>query len=321
MKIKFLIAIFFTLYFTNSIAQPSNDLFVKDAIKANRIKQYSNIVKNAITKNLSLPLNDSTEEYWQDAFWAMELIQYKAPWVKTIISKTFDSLQNRSTSFQRALLELAYTNYQKEYLPAVNQFITTTNNAKIFAMCSEYLLNNNASTKTINTIKSQLSQKFAADTGNAILKMLCQRLSYFSGCTSKNDNDKDLLKNILKDILNKNAFTNSVVVYSFQRQNRNYPGLAIVRDKDGNFVKDDKGIIISIPQLARSIPNLPGYLTNGNTPQGNFRMDGFDISKSNFIGPTTNIQLTMPYENSIAHFLKDSTITDSIWNENYYKKI
>ena len=50
-------------------------------------------------------------------------------------------------------------------------------------------------------------------------------------------------------------------------------------------------------------------------------MFGFAVSKSNFIGPTPNIQLTMPAETSIQHFMNDSAITDTVWTENWYKKL
>ena len=43
---------------------------------------------------------------------------------------------------------------------------------------------------------------------------------------------------------------------------------------------------------------MPGYLTNGNTPQGIFKITGFDVSKGSFIGPTTNIQMVLPFERS-----------------------
>jgi hypothetical protein len=110
----------------------------------------------------------------------------------------------------------------------------------------------------------------------------------------------------------------NVIVYSIQRKNRNYPGRAIVKDKNGLFITDESGNIFSVPQLARSITNLPGYLTNGNTPQGIFRMDGFAVSQSSFIGPTENIQLTMPNEASIVHFIKAVPSSDTLYTYPLY---
>ena len=94
-----------------------------------------------------------------------------------------------------------------------------------------------------------------------------------------------------------------------------------IRNIEGKFIRDSAGNIFNVPQLARSITDLPGYLTNGNTPQGIFRMYGFGVSSSSFIGPTTNIQLTMPAETSLQFFMKDSTITDTAWTEEWYKKL
>ena len=75
-------------------------------------------------------------------------------------------------------------------------------------------------------------------------------------------------------------------------------------------------------------PNLPAaslifhfILTNGNTPQGIFRMYGFGVSMSNFIGPTANIQMGMPVEISMKKFLDDSTILDSNWTIDQYQKL
>ena len=50
-------------------------------------------------------------------------------------------------------------------------------------------------------------------------------------------------------------------------------------------------------------------------------MDGFEVSKSTFIGPTENIQLTMPNETSIAHFIKDSTTTDTLFTYPLYANL
>ena len=125
----------------------------------------------------------------------------------------------------------------------------------------------------------------------------------------------------LNDLIQHRFYPGAKVVYSFQRKNRNYPGIAVVRDSAGNFAKDAYGNIFYVPQLARSMSNLPGYISNGNTPQGIFRMFGFDKSKSIFIGPTPNIQLTMPGETGVNQFIHDSTNTDSVWTMDLYRDI
>lgn len=93
-------------------------------------------------------------------------------------------------------------------------------------------------------------------------------------------------------------------MFSIQRKNRDYPGMVVIRNKEGNFVRDTGNKIFSVPQLARSMSNLPGYLTNGNTPEGIFKMHGFSVSLNKFIGPSPNIQLSLPVEMRPQQFLR-----------------
>jgi hypothetical protein len=99
----------------------------------------------------------------------------------------------------------------------------------------------------------------------------------------------------------------------------------MVRSKDGKFIKDATGKYFAVPQLARSVTNMPGYLSNGNTPQGMFKIFGFAVSQGSFIGPTTNIQMVLPYEHStdvsdsVTQSLGDNyrVLLPSSW-KNYY---
>jgi hypothetical protein len=102
------------------------------------------------------------------------------------------------------------------------------------------------------------------------------------------------------------------IVYSFQRWNRDYPGMAIVQNADGSFVKNADGTVASFQQLARSASNLPYFITNGSTPQGIYSIQGTAVSHNNFIGPTPNLQLIMPNETDSLywHTVYDSSKTE-----------
>ncbi len=311
-KIIFLVSCLLLIFSFTSFTQTGNPIYFKGAVRENRNTQYRRIVQNTITKNLSLSLTDDTEENWIDAFWGMELLHYKSPWADGRINLAFDSIEKRASGFQRALLELAYTNYPDRYLKQVTSLLNSSTDAKVFAMCAEYLLlKNNTPFAGIN-LTNKKQQLVKSEKDEAVISQLFYRIQNLS-----------LKKNSvpITNIISPGFLKNHIILYSFQRKNRSYPGLAVIRDSSGNFVTDETGGIFSVPQIARSISNLPGYLTNGNTPQGIFRMYGFDTSKTTFIGPTTNIQLTMPFETSLQHFFIDSTITDSLWTEDWYKKL
>jgi len=297
-------------------AQYDVPLYTSYTTNAERAKLYQRLTTYSIHQNLSLPLSDSTEEDWEDAFDAMEVLNYKTSFTEAKIHIAFDSVEKRSIPFQRALLELAFTNYPGEFLFQTQVLLDETFDPKIFAMCAEYLIQNNKNQLLKNKISARLSAKFEDSVIiNPILYLLQTRLG------NSKLNPAYSIKEVLKEILNKNFLPNQVVMYSFQRKNRDYPGLVLIRNAEENFITDSLGNIFSVPQLARSITNLPGYLTNGNTPQGIFKMYGFGVSMSNFIGPTANVQLGMPVEISMNKFFDDTTILDSIWSMDRYQNL
>ena len=287
-------------------------LYFKSTLKSNREKMYRNLVQNSINKNLSVSLTDSTEEDWMGAFWALEFLQYKSLWVKGRIDSAAEQMHGRSESFQRAALELLYSNYPDMYYRQAKLLLMQTSNAKIFAMCAAYILNSDHAREDVNFLSVKTKQQLALKPDNAILQQLLYQVENFN---------KSVAPVSLELILKNDFLPGHVVVFSFQRKNRNYPGLVMVRDANGNFIKDSSGLYFSVPQLARSSSSLPGYLTNGNTPEGIFRMKGYDVSYNGFIGPTVNIQLTMPFEKDPKHFYADATLTDSTWNISDYKKL
>jgi len=289
----------------------SSSIFFKEGIREKRNILYRNLVQNTITKNLSLPLSFDTEQNWIDAFWAIELIRYQSPWINTTINTALDSIDKRSPSFQRALLELAFSNSPNQYIKQVSSLLNNCEDAKVFAMCVAYRMQNNLTPFPNNQLENKMTQLIKNKKDEAIVQQLMYRI-----------HPPSLIKNFpISDILDSEFLKNKTVLFSFQRKNRNYPGIALIRDSMGNFIKDENGSLFSVPQLGRSISNLPGFLTNGNTPQGIFLMDGFSNSKNSFIGPTSNIQLSMPFETSIRHFFNDPTIIDANWTEEWYKKL
>lgn len=263
--------------------------FAQQTTKANRIKEYRHLLNN-INSNLLLPLTDSTEENWQDAFDAMELLNYRTAFIDARIRTVMDSVTYRNTAFQKAILQLVYPLYPKDFVPQVALLVMQTNDPKLFAMCSEYLfLNNNAATYKLQLLKrmEDISRQGGNVEANPFFSVLNNKMQ--TNITERPP---------VKDLLAATFLPNEMVVYSFQRKNRNYPGLVMVRGKDGKFIKDAAGKYFAVPQLARSGSNMPGYISNGNTPQGIFKIFGFAVSQGSFIGPTTNIQMVLPYENS-----------------------
>ncbi|MEP7251891.1 MAG: hypothetical protein ABI683_05905 [Ginsengibacter sp.] len=315
----FKISLLFTFYLAiacRCLAQYEAPLYTSYTTKAAREKMRSRMINYTINRNLSLELNDSTEEKWEEAFGAIELMLYKSPISDKKIYEAFGKIENRSIEFQRSLIEVAYSVYPLQFNNEVDQLLTNTNDPKLFAMCAEYLLADKADFEFKENLLGLTNKKFGSISAtDPILYMLKSHLAEING------HKRSIPAETIRTIFSGSFLHGKIVMYSIQRKNRDYPGMVVVRNASGNFVRDSLGQIITVPQLARSLSNMPGYISNGNTPQGIFLMYGFGVSMSSFIGPSVNVQMGMPFETSIKKFLGDSSIYDSAWTIDYYKTL
>lgn len=267
------------------------------------------LVKNVIEKNLSLPLADSTESRWNSAFFALQYLQKHTPWIEHRIRYAITEMHKCSPEFQRGLLELIYGMYPQTFHREVEALLEQTDHSKVFAMAAHYLLLQPQSGMR-ETLMERVTARMLSLQGNPWMEQLLFHLR-----------DEPVLIPDASSFLQRDYLPGQVLVISIQRKNRDYPGLAIVRNRAGEFIKDSTGKLFTVPQIARSLSGLPGYLTNGNTPEGLLRMDGYGISKAGAIGPTTNLQLTLPMEYDARHFYRDSIQVDSIGNIDLYRKL
>lgn len=274
---------------------------------------YDGLMKWSIWNNLSYPLTDADNAYdFSSSFWPMELILYRSDSAKQRIAYAFSRIEEQDTGFQRGLLELVYTLYPDDFRSQVTALMQRASTPKILAMCAEYLWQNGRYPQVLPTVEKLMHQRFDTLQNDPVLLMMKERMFRKAPMPPMPP---------LSDLLSEQFAPGLTVLYSFQRSNRDVPGLVLVRQPDGHFVRDSNNKIIAVPQLARAINNLPFYLTNGNTPQGIYRMSGFGVSSSRFIGPTQNIQLSMPYEIPVDSFVVSYAGADSIWRIEDYKNL
>lgn len=304
---KVLILLFISILFIqcSSKKYSESDFYSEAALESERTKFFDKSINQTISESLLLPLNDSTEEKYISAFWAMELIQYKNEFTDSVINSCFDNLNERSAEFQRSFLELVYTLYQNKFSFKVEAFAKETNNPKLFAMCADYL---KRSGYDANKMLEGFLERNPLLIDHPIMIMLKNSLS-----------NESIPLPPIQDLF-AHSFDDKLVIFSIQRSNKDYPGLVIIRKPDGKFLKDESGEIFSVPQLARAITDLPGYITNGNTPEGILSIQGIDFSKNVFIGPSPNLQLVLPYEVHPKLYFHNE-VTDTVWNKDFYSNL
>ena len=307
-KLKFS-SILFLILPIGILAQGS-ELIDSSTTAAARKQFKENLISNTIEKNLTLPLNSENEKHWMSAFWGMELILYKNNMIEGALKKALNDYSNRTEEFNRAALEAAYTLFPREFIKQHEKILLQTKSAKHFAMAFNYLNRANPAVYNYNSFEKFAARNFSDWKNNPILFMLYTKLYYAH---------KKINRPSLVDLLAHNFAEDKYVLFSLQRSNRDYPGLLIIRKPDGKFLRNDKGSIFNVSQLARAISNLPGYLTNGNTPQGIFSVQGIDTSKNVFIGRTPNIQLVLPFEADAKQFFHSTE--NLVWDESLYKKL
>ncbi|MEP0860026.1 MAG: hypothetical protein HRF52_01145 [Ignavibacterium sp.] len=310
---KILLFVFISLIFIQCSSEiyKKDDFYSQATLKTEREKFYSTTINETINKSISLPLTDSTESKYTSAFWAMELLQFRNEITDKAISNSLTDFQNRSIAFQRALMEVIYTLYQSEFVDEIKSLLPKINNSKIFAMCIHYL-KEAEDVEHLKRYTEIFESKFMRPEEDPIIKML----NYDLNTEFRNKlNTPPLI-----DLLKKNFGSDKFVIYSFQRLNRDYPGLVMIKKPGGKFLRDESGEIFSVPQLARAITDLPGYITNGNTPEGILSIQGTDVSKNTFIGPSPNLQLVIPFEVTPEIYFHKS-IDDSVWNFDLYKNL
>ncbi|MFC4263526.1 hypothetical protein ACFOWM_11585 [Ferruginibacter yonginensis] len=285
------------------LAQNNLPVF-KDAVASKRTKFYTTLV-NSIEKNIQLPITN--EDAWLNCFNNINLIKYKADVVKQKLDNIANNIQVASPHFWRSFLELINSDYPNQYKKAVTYIYNNSkDDVTLKAMALHYLMQH-ADSNNLHKWINEITILLKANKEEVVLQELLYNLE-----------NQLQPKNItaISSFFDTNYLPKHLLVFSLQRKNRNYPGIVIVRKPDGSFLKHDDNTFFSVPQLARSASNMPSYISLGNTPQGIFKLTGFDTSKSFFIGPSTNIQLSMPYE--YCKVTINNQLVDTTWTLEQY---
>jgi hypothetical protein len=292
--------IFFLMSFLGACGQLSMDgIKTSFVLQMQRQKMEKGLHDYTINGSFSLPLNKENEYRYQSAFWAISQFLIADSNVLLGFRKSLDSYDSLEKETKRSFLEALYAVDPSGFEKEVWQKIQKENDPKLMAMGLLFLNRRSGNQYPVEKLMATARQKFPPDGKWPIMDALDGWMK-----------DKPPPLPPLQDLLQFNKERGIKVIYSFQRHDRDQQGLAIIQYADGKLARDEQGKIISIRQLARSGSSLPYFITNGNTPQGIYSIQGIDTSYNNFIGPTPNLQLIMPneyYWNAFFHSTSDTT--------------
>ncbi len=309
MRISFFILLLFVSLVSFSQYLPA-DVQTDFASKQNREALRKKMIDTSINLNLKLPLADSTEGEWIDAFWAMELLRVKNDFTERKLTEAWKKAATLSEDFQSNLLEVSFSLYPKVFKEQAYALLQKTSSIPVFVIAAEYVMDGGIGESDKVKIASLIPGKFP-DINDNRLTILAMRLE---------DGNEERNTPPLADLFDKEFLPGKTVIYSLQRKNRNYTGLVIIRKADGSFAKNEDGSLFAVPQLAKAITGFPFYITNGNTPQGIYRWTGSEVSKLKLIGPTPNIQMVLPVEVNPLTYFNDSSLISTVWTKDLYAR-
>lgn len=283
------------------------DIYSEYVLYAKRQRLERDLRENTIGKTFAQELTKENEHRFESACWALAQFQFRNATVEMGLDKLLASYDSLEYDTKRAFLEAAYALYPERYLEGIGRLLQKETNPKLFAMCAVYRYRALPHTNERNAILIRMVEQFPDYDSLPLLSALEDHLNHSLERPKKAIPSLKALSQQFRQLGLK-------VVFSFQRWNRDYPGLAVVQNADGSLVKRADGRPLVFEQLARSGSSLPYFLTNGNTPQGIYSITGTAVAHNNFIGPTPNLQLIMPYEDSTHKFFHylDHPVTDTL---------
>lgn len=274
----------------------------------NRKMFRKTLIDSTILSVIQHPPDSSNMETWKSACWAMGLAQYRSERAEQGLKSAFTQYVKLDDELKRALLETVYGLYPEQFVPEVRAALQWEKDPKRFTMAALYLHRADFTLQTGMEIRNLLIQKFRNKPDHPILGMLRAELHYRPELPPI-----DLL-------LSPDFLPGYPVFYTFFRQNRDFPGITICRLADGSLKMEDDQTLWSVWHLGRSNSGLPGYITNGNTPEGLYSIQGISMSDNIFIGPTPLVDLKMPREITPAAFFHGNT-PDTLWKRSDYMAI
>ena len=269
-----------------------NSDFVVSARRAS-FKKY--LMEKTIQETFSGPLNQYTDYKFENACLSATQFLIKNQYTQRGFEKMFEQYYRLDNSSRLALLTAVYGIYPVTFKAQVAAVLPYERDPKLFAIAALYDYRIDSTVSNRNRLIHQMEKQFASSSQNVLLKEL---RSYLYRQLS----DRQTPTPNIIELFRYQQLWRQKTVYSFQRWDRNYSGLAIVQYEDGHFARDNSGQLKVFKQLARSGSGLPYFITNGNTPQGVYRIAGARVSIDKLIGPTPTLQSVLPFQSDSVFF-------------------
>ncbi|OQP56190.1 hypothetical protein [Niastella populi] len=314
MKVRavLLCLLFFLQYVTD--AQPRREDIYSDFVLYNkRLLLLKDLHENVVGKAFLAPLDSNTEYRYEAACRAIVQFMLDNDTTQLGLTQMFVQYETLQYDTKRAMLETVYGMYPEQYIQSMQLLLARETNPMLFAIAAAYSLRYDSSATNAATVRKRIKEQFPNYSNITVLQELEKYLTGYTRYKAPTASD-------LIELFRHQQVIKKKVIYSLQRHNRDYPGMAIVQNADGTFMRYSDGRLMVFEQLARSASGLPYFIPDGNTPQGIYSIQGTATTYNKLIGPTPNLQLVMPYERKWTTYfhLSDTAVWqpgyDALWS-------
>jgi hypothetical protein len=294
-------------------AQPRReDIYSDFVLYKKRQLLLKDLHENVIAKAFLSPLDSNSEYRYEAACRAIVQFMLDNDTTQQGITQLFVQYDSLQYDTRRAMLETVYGLYPDQYIQSIQFLLANETNPILFAMTASYCLRYDTAAANVAAIRKRIREQFPNYINISILAELDKYLNNYTRYKAPAVNN-------LVELFGYQQTLKKKAIYSFQRHNRDYSGLAIIQNADGTFMRYADGRLMVFEQLARSASGLPYFIPDGNTPQGVYSIQGTAVTYNKLIGPTPNLQLIMPYERKWTTYFHagDSTVwtpnMDALW--------
>lgn len=263
------------------VVQPPERVVSERTRAAVRAEERRKDREEVIAPGLRQPVTAENHESWSRVLWTMKWTNYRgadslAP-MRAMLRQTAWPEESR-----RLLLETCYSLQPDAFAAEMEALAASESDPRLWAMAAAY---GRRATGKPATIPPSAPDAFRRDP--RVLAAQAEDREPRAVLAKRTPPLADLLTS---------DFGGRPVVFSFQRANRDFPGRAAVRRADGAWLRRDDGAVWTVRQFARSVSNLPGTITNGNTPAGVMVIRELAFARNVAIGPTRALTLALPGE-------------------------
>jgi hypothetical protein len=263
------------------------------------------------------PLTESNASHWQESLWAIGVLAPEQDYALQALEKVLQlTTAANLTDPQKGIIDTAiqvstqlYTLKPAVYSKLKSHFLRTidySNDPQWVAISLAAIAKSavypsaNISPIQIDKLQIKVQQRFPNWSEDLHLRTTINNIQ----------SERQLAKKIpipsLTDLLKWQIAPQQAHMYVLCRPNRDILCLSVLKDRQGQFVKQNKQLW-SAPLLLQSIHNLDWNFSNGRTPQGIYRMEGISRQPDDEVfhayGQFSLVNLFLPFEDGVNAFL------------------